>query len=265
MIVVAVSMVKNEADIIGPIVAHMLTQVDHVIVADNGSTDGTRGILDGLPITVLDDPEPAYYQDRKMTRLAQLARTRFGADWVIPFDADEWWTARSGTIKDQCEASDGVQMLTAVTFDHVATGDDDPSESDPTRRLGWRRRRPGPVQGPKHKVAVTVTENLRIHMGNHGADFGFKPRALTGRLMIRHFPYRSVEQFIAKARQGSAALAATDLPEYIGQHWRDYGRLSDAQLAAVFAEHFHADDPWTRSDLIFDPVGQDEREWRAEA
>jgi hypothetical protein len=99
-----------------------------------------------------------------------------------------------------------------------------------------------------------VTENLRIHMGNHGADFGFKPRALTGRLMIRHFPYRSVEQFIAKARIGSLALALTDLPESTGAHWREHGRLSDAGLRDVFAEQFHAATPTDRSDLIFDPA-----------
>jgi hypothetical protein len=42
MTVVAVSMVRDEEDIVGATVAHMRSQVDHVIVADNLSTDRTR-------------------------------------------------------------------------------------------------------------------------------------------------------------------------------------------------------------------------------
>ena len=49
MITAAVTMVRDEADIIETTVRHMLTQVDVVIVADNRSVDGTREILDSLP------------------------------------------------------------------------------------------------------------------------------------------------------------------------------------------------------------------------
>ena len=96
-------MVKDEADIVAATVAHMCGQVDAVIVADNNSTDGTRDILDGLPVTVVDDPDPAYYQSRKMTALAGRARVEFDATWVIPFDADEWWYSPHGRIADVLE------------------------------------------------------------------------------------------------------------------------------------------------------------------
>ena len=252
---VAVAMVKNEADVIASTVAHMLTQVDEVIVADNGSTDDTRAILDSLPVTVVDDPDPAYYQGRKMTFLAHLARTEFGADWVVPFDADEFWYSPFGTISQMCEQAAGeFAMLTAALYDHVATGADDQGETDPTVRIGWRRVTPAPL----HKVAVAAAPTLSIHMGNHSADYtrAFQPRILAGQLVIRHFPYRSVQQFIRKARAGAAALAATDLPESAGKHWRDYGRLSDEQMHEVFAQWFHVDDPRAAADLIFDPVAR---------
>lgn len=247
----AVSMVRNEADIIGPVIRHMLTQVDHVIVADNGSTDGTRDILDALPITVVDDPEPAYYQADKMTALAHRARAE-GAVWVVPFDADEWWYSPFGRIADVCQQFD-TDILAADLYDHVATGTDDHDQPDPTRRIGWRRRKPAALP----KVAAAATVDLRIHMGNHGADHGPdrpKPRRTGGQLVVRHFPYRSPQQFINKVRAGAAALAATDLAYDVGRHWRDYGRLTDEQLRAVFAEHFWADQPWTRPDLILDPA-----------
>ena len=42
----AVTMVRNEADIIGTTVRHLLAQdVDGILVADNGCTDDTRAIL----------------------------------------------------------------------------------------------------------------------------------------------------------------------------------------------------------------------------
>src|SRR5881394_2910564 len=109
--VIAVAMVKDEADIIQATVCHMLTQVDQVIVADNMSTDGTRNILDSLlvlnslPVEVVDDNDPAYYQSSKMTHLARLAYLR-GADWVVPFDADELWTANGATVKETLERAE---------------------------------------------------------------------------------------------------------------------------------------------------------------
>src|SRR5689334_9181615 len=59
----AITMVKNEQRTIGHVVEHLLAEgLDHVIVADNLSTDRTREVLDalvvrGLPVTVVDDPE----------------------------------------------------------------------------------------------------------------------------------------------------------------------------------------------------------------
>lgn len=256
MVVVAIGMCRNGVDIAEPVLRHMATQVDYIIAADNLSDDGTRELLDHLatelPMTVVDDPDPAHYQGRKMTALAHLARTEYGADWVVPHDYDEIWYSPFGTVAEMCsEASGKFSALTATVFDHVATGADDQTEPDPTRRLGWRRRDPGML----HKIAVAAADTLRIHEGNHGADYQpFQPMIWPGQLVVRHFPYRTPEQFIAKARTGSAALRLTDLPEDVGKHWRDYGRLSDDQLRQVYSEHFHADDPTGRPDLIFDPA-----------
>jgi len=144
MTTAAVTMVRDEADIIETTVRHMLTQVDVVIVADNRSVDGTREIVEQLPVHLLDDPERGYYQSEKMTRLAHMARVEHGADWVVPFDADEWWYSPHGRIGDVLEDITAWPIVTAELYDHVATGCD-AVELSPVQSMGWRRRTAAPV------------------------------------------------------------------------------------------------------------------------
>lgn len=242
--VVGVSMVKDEADIIEPVIRHMQTQVDRLIVADNGSTDGTREILESLGVDVVDDCDPAYYQSQKMTGLARRA-TDEGASWVVPFDADEVWIAGRGRLADVLASlPPEAHIADAALFDHVATGID-PEGANPIIATPWRR----PAQAPLRKVAVRASSGVTIHQGNHSASFDDirHPLTVTGEIEIRHFPYRSAEQFIRKARNGAAAYAATDLPEEAGGHWRGYGRIleseGEAALSAVFRKWFYRFDP----------------------
>lgn len=256
-------MVRDEADIIGTVVAHMQSQVDHVIVADNGSTDGTREILEGLGVEIIDDPEIGYYQSRKMSALAQRA-IEAGADWIVPFDADEVWSAKGGTISEALALMpDEAHMAEAALFDHVATGAD-PEADNPVSSMPWRRT----AQAPLRKVAVRALPGVVIEQGNHGAKFPgvSHPLAVSGWLEVRHFPYRSARQFIRKAKNGAEAYAATDLPESAGGHWRGYGRIlaeqGEAACASVFIKWFFRDDPTQpieiegerQPPLIYDPA-----------
>lgn len=248
-----ISMVKDEADIVATTVAHMLEQVDHVIVLDNGSTDGTREILAELDVDVIDDPEVGYYQSQKMSELAHRAGD-IGADWVIPFDADEWWyTPHHATIAELLNGTAEQWLtITAELYDHVATGADE-DLADPVQRIGWRRTSPAPLP----KVACRTRSDLIIHQGNHGATYDGGSTALAG-LIVRHFPYRSAEQFVSKVRNGAAAYAATDLAFSEGQHWRQYGQLLDAHGPAVvedvFRTWFWVADPSVDPALILDPA-----------
>lgn len=248
MTVIAIARVKDEVDIIGSTVAHMLTEVDRVIVQDNGSTDGTIEILEQLDVELLHDPTVGYYQSEAMSELAAVAANR-GADVVVPFDADEIWYSPFGRIAGVLGEHPSISVFSAKLYDHVASGTDH-SEPDPVRRMGWRRRDPAPLL----KVAVRARPHVTIHQGNHGADYGPTQGNL---LIVRHFPYRSAEQFVKKVRNGAAAYAATDLPEDVGKHWRDYGRLLDAggpdAIGDVFRAWFWSGAPEQDPTLIYDP------------
>jgi len=251
MAVVAVTMVKNEADVIQTTIRHMAAHVDHVIVADNGSTDGTRELLDELPCEVIDDPDPAYYQSRKMSALADYAARAREATWVVPFDADEIWICPGGgRIADRLAAVD-AWIAPAWIYDHVVT-DADPAGVPPQQAMGHRMIR----RTRLHKVAARYEQGMVIEMGNHQATYPQRPVVVPvwDVLEVRHFPIRSPQQYLRKARQGAAALALTDLPESTGQHWRDWDRLADQQgsLTDAFLDHwfYRHDDPR----LVLDPA-----------
>lgn len=256
MTVFGVSMMKDEEDICQSTVKHMLTQVDHVIVADNNSSDKTKEILLGFgdSVTVLDDEDPAYYQALKMTALAKKAMD-MGADWIVPFDADEIWYYPHSTLKEVLEAQlPQFYIVQADLYNHL-TSDEDPEDPDPIRRIGWRWRQKGALP----KAAVRARADLWIHQGNHSASYEVPVGTSPVKLVIRHFPYRSAEQFCRKARNGAAAYAATTLDESAGAHWRGYGQIlkdcgEEALINDVYLKWFHAQRPRMQPELILDPA-----------
>lgn len=269
---IGVSMFRDEADVAEGTIRHLADEVDELIVADNGSRDGTREILDQLsrelPLTVVDDPVIAYHQAQKMTRLAQAAAQRCEErrqepPWIIPFDADELWFNRGDRIRDVLADASG-NVIRVPLFNHFPSSVD-PSEGDPFERIIWRQEHPGALP----KVAFRWHPKAKIHQGNHGVTHPEPTPAsictVDGRstMELRHFPHRNEEQFVRKALNGAEAYAQTDLPWHIGQHWREYAIIHEREgyegLAAVFWEHFHFRSP-VDSGLIRDPAPY--RRWR---
>ncbi len=239
--IAAISMVRNESDVIGLTVRHLIAHgVDCVIVADNLSTDDTPGILRSLKaehhgrILTTIDTDPAYTQDVKMTKLAGMA-VSLGAEWVLPFDADEIWFPSDGSTLAQFFAESTADVVQAWGHDHIARADTDPPFSP------YRRSNPQPLP----KVAFRAHPEAFIAMGNHSVD---RPGPVGFGLTYRHFQYRTLDQYARKVRQGAAAYAHTDMPWHQGQHWREDAALSDDELAAKWEAM--AGEP----DLVYDPA-----------
>ncbi len=93
--IVAITMIKNEADIIESFVRHTLLFADALVIADHRSTDGTMHILEelmkeGLALRLQNLTEEGHAQSKTMTRLMYVAIEEEKADIVVALDADEF-------------------------------------------------------------------------------------------------------------------------------------------------------------------------------
>lgn len=262
MLTIGVSMMKNEIDLAVDIAQHMLEQVDQVWIMDNGSTDGTGKALRNIRskrLIILDDPIQAYYQSAKMTRLANMAwqASSYQDCWIVPFDGDEWWESADDclTVADVLngQSERGFRLVSAKLYDYRCTSRDIESAGSPIDRMVWRTRQPAPLP----KVAVRWSEDCLIQQGNHGAIVPGNPEFMPADLIIRHYPWRSAEHMARKAAQGKKAYDMTDLPDDLGQHWREYGahyeRGGLAAIKTIFDTWFYSDDP-ASDDLVLDPA-----------
>jgi hypothetical protein len=184
-----------------------------------------------------------------------------GAEWIVPFDADEVWVAHTGRIREVCAAAAPTRVLAAPLFNHYCTALDDESLANPFQRMVWR----APTALPMCKVAFRYEPGAVIAQGNHSVTLpsgALPPAGGWGGspLEVRHFPVRSHAQILSKARNGSRAYAATDLPPKEGHHWRGWGALIDRYgegvMAQVFDEHYFYRSPMDArpAPLIRDPA-----------
>jgi hypothetical protein len=241
MSVAAVAMMRNEEDVAEYVVRHMLDECDLVIVADNNSTDRTLDILyrlmPGHALLVETEPHVAYLQQETTMRLVAQA-SAMGADWIVPFDADEWWFCPSGQrIADVLPSYTG-HAVPAGSWEMVPQPSDDPNEINPFRRIVWRRR-----YSNQRKVVWRPRPWNVPTVGNHALEGEPPSSEVVGAanfkgqpIVLRHYPYRTFEQTRAKVRHGRAALEATPYPAGTGFHWRELGAMDDEALHRWWVE-----------------------------
>lgn len=254
MSVIALMLVRDEADIIEDTLRHLAAHVDFIEVHDNGSTDGTQDILADLqaelPLTVYPDPDPAYWQSKKMSEWAKRLHSLGLYDWIVPCDADELWYGPDGKRLGDWLDSIGreAQVARAALFNYFP-----PCEGfsgSPVKALQWRSAAPGALP----KAAGRLHRKIVIQPGNHGITYGPGSYAVkVDGATIRHYSWRTPEQYLRKIRNGIEAYALTDLPEGTGTHWRMFADATDEAIMAHFTEWFCIGEE-DRRGLVYDPA-----------
>jgi len=216
--------VRDEEDILESNLRYHAAQgVDFFVVTDNGSVDRTPDVLRryqaaGL-LHLIEEPARDFeHRGRRwVTRMARLAATDFGADWVIHADADEFWWPVGGTLKEVFGAvPDAYGMVLAPRPEFVGRPDGSGSFAERlVIREALSRLRP--------KVAHRARNDISVGRGAHRVRVEQASKARftrpTGRAVLRavsaqedveqgplltapmwparilHFPLRSYEQY----------------------------------------------------------------------
>jgi hypothetical protein len=197
-------LVRDEIDVIEAQLAyHLNAGVDFVIAIDHDSRDGTTEVLeryvrDGCLRLIRE--EGPLRDGAWRTRMARLAASEYGADWVINTDADEFWMPRAGTLKDVfASVPDTHGVVFGLTCHFVPRPDDEAAFAD---RMVVRAVPPVAIHDPTspyrphlkaaHRGDVAIT----ISFGSHSVS-GSSWRALHHwhPADVLHFPFRSHAQW----------------------------------------------------------------------
>jgi hypothetical protein len=208
-------LVRDAADVIDAQLAfHLNAGVDSVVAIDDQSQDGTRDVLEAYAregcLCLVPAPNEPFHQSSWVTRLARLAATELGADWVINADCDEFWWPRGCNLKEVLESvpeHHGVVQALWRTF--VPRPDDELFFAE---RMTVRLSSSAPINdptnpycspyGPDVKVAHRADPRVRVSNGNHRLiDSPLTPVPGGYLIEVLHFPWREFAQYERKAEE----------------------------------------------------------------
>lgn len=226
--------VKDEVELILPCIAHLRTiGVDHVIVSDGGSTDGTVEAVRPLVGPDLDlvffddrntDPD---HEDRATANIIRLGRAA-GADWMIFCDADEFPLPASGRLQ-LVEGLDDLDVLYLprhnVPLLEMGVAMDVPPDlaalnqillyaPNAARAETMTRVRKDPdlpwISGvPVPKILVNLATVDTTGEGHHvaSAASGVTRSATASDLVVAHLPFTTEARFARKVANIESVLA----------------------------------------------------------
>ena len=240
MKLVVTVLARDEADVIDAQVAfHLNAGADFIIATDNNSQDGTTEILeayarDGV-LHLIREPAEGLRQGEWVTRMARLAATKYGADWVINSDADEFWWPRGGSLKEVLVAvPDTYGVVQAFWRSFVPRPDDGEFFAD---RMTARLSQHAPINDPTSfyrpvvKVAHRADPEVTVARGNHAlADSPLLPLTTWHPIEVLHFPLRSRAQWMRKVELQGEAFTKHIERSGTGYHLQGYDALQRGRI-----------------------------------
>jgi hypothetical protein len=242
--------------------------IDLVLVQDLGSTDGSRALLDRLAR----QGRVAWFSlsERDMTiynpgnALAELARDKYQADWIILCDADEFLCpidADLRTILRDAESKEFSMLsvpcfnMTGPTIKHGQSAVQALTLriDKPTRETGEQQlsgELPVPyifIQHPPHTI-VRASAYQEYGTGAHSVKGSWGQNGDIGRLRFLHYCIRGYDKFETKVRNTANWLNDNKhLQPNWGWHWRRWIRLNEAgelreEYESQFVSPVHAEE-----------------------
>jgi len=215
---------RDEADVIDANIGfHLNAGVDFVIATDNRSQDGTTDILESYArkgqLHLIREEEEYLQQSDWVTRMARLAASDFGADWVIHSDADEFWWPRGESLKEVLGSIPARYGVVRALLRHFAPRPD----GDPffAERMTVRMSTSAPINDPRSlyrpnlKVIHRADPNVTVSIGTQRLiDSPLIPLRAWYPIEFLHFPVRSVEQAERKYSYQEIAPGQAPSPYY---------------------------------------------------
>jgi glycosyltransferase involved in cell wall biosynthesis len=222
--ILAVGMVRNEADIIEAMVRHNLAYADHIHLVDDQSVDGTTEILlalaDETGRVSVESIEMVGFRKGKIMRTiaARQARQR-NAGHVMLLDADEAIIGDPAAFRSHLLQSRQPVALPWITYvptrsDHV--------HDNPFVRIRHRRNSEKP-QFLKLTIPFGLTGKVWFDNGYHDmrSEGRVLPKDRAHPFALAHFPVRSPDQLAGKVLIGSWNYRLNpDSVQSNGRHWK---------------------------------------------
>ena len=240
MRIVLTVLARDEADVIDAQVSfHLNAGVDFVIATDNKSQDGTTEILEGYAregvLHLIREPAEGLRQGEWVTRMARLAATEYGADWVINTDADEFWWPRGRSLKEVLAAvPDAYGVVQGFWRSFVPRPDHGEFFAE---RMTVRLSQHAPINDPTSfyrpvvKVAHRADPQVTVARGNHAlANSPLRTLTTWHPIEVLHFPLRSRAQWMRKVELQGEAFTKHIERSGTGYHLKGYDALQSGRI-----------------------------------
>ena len=244
MKVVMTLLARDEADIVDAwLEFHLNAGADFVVATDNRSVDGTTDVLERYArdgqLHLIREAGEDLRQNEWVTRMARMAATKFGADWVINSDADEFWWPRGASLNGVLAAVP-PRYGTVSAFLRVFVPRPD-GAGQFSERMTVRFSALAPINDPAslykpiRKVIHRAHPEIQVTRGNHAlVDSPFAPLRGWFPIEVFHFPLRSLEQSEHKAQlQGDAWKHIERTPT--AYHAQMFEALESGTMAGYYA------------------------------